>query len=284
VLLAAAAAVALVALPLRLVAPGWPPDGWLIAGCDVGQGDAVVLRAGAGSAVVVDAGPDPEPVDRCLRRLGIHQVPLLVLSHPHADHVGGVAGVVRERRVGGIAVGPAGQPSGGRRLVETVARAGRIPVLAPPVGWTYAVGAVRLTVIGPGRTFAGTRSDPNNNSLVVRAVVAGVSVLLCGDAENAAQSALVADGASLRADVLKVPHHGSAYSEPAFLAAVHPAVALVEVGVNDYGHPNAGVLGRLRREHARVLRTDRDGDIAVLATGGGLSVVARGPDRPGGAT
>jgi competence protein ComEC len=207
-------------------------------------------------------------------------VPLLVVSHPHTDHVGGLTGVLRGRRIGSIAVGPATQPPGGKRLVTSAARQRRISVLEPGVGWSYRIGAVGLVVLGPARPFTGTRSDPNNNSLVIRAEVAGVSVLLSGDAENAAQQALISSGVRLRADVLKVPHHGSAYSEPDFLAAVRPAIALVEVGLgNDYGHPNAGVLARLRHQHTRVLRTDTDGDIAVLVDRGRLAVATRGPEK-----
>jgi competence protein ComEC len=141
---------------------------------------------------------------------------------------------------------------------------------------------VHVRVLGPPRTFEGTRSDANNNSLVVRAQVAGVSVLLCGDAENAAQQSLLDDGVSLRSDVLKVAHHGSAYSEPAFLDAVDPAVALVQVGVdNGYGHPNAGVVAHLRRTGARVLRTDQDGELAVIVTGGELAIAIRGHEIGG---
>jgi competence protein ComEC len=125
----------------------------------------------------------------------------------------------------------------------------------------------------------GTRSDPNNNSLVLRATVGSVSLLLTGDAENPAQLGLLGSGARLRSDVLKVPHHGSAYSESAFLDAVDPAVALIEVGAgNDYGHPNPGVVAHLRRGGARVLRTDEDGDLAVLVDRGRLAVATRGPD------
>ena len=87
--------------------------------------------------------------------------------------------------------------------------------------------------------------------------------------------------AGVRADVLKVAHHGSAYQDPAFLDAVDPAVALVSVGAgNDYGHPNVPLLRRLERNGARVLRTDVSGDLAAMATGGGLAVVARGAPRP----
>ncbi len=99
--------------------PGWPPRGWVFAACDVGQGDALVLRAGDGTAVVVDAGPDPRAVDRCLRRLGVHRVPLLVLTHFHADHVDGLAGVLDHREVGDVGGDPARRPAwrrgGGRR-------------------------------------------------------------------------------------------------------------------------------------------------------------------------
>jgi competence protein ComEC len=248
-----------------------------VVGCDVGQGDALVLRAGPGQAVVVDAGPDREPVDACLRRLGIDAVPLLVLSHPHIDHVGGIDGVLHGRRIGAIAIGPVTRQLTGERLVTRVARANRVPVVRPAAGWSYTIGSVHLAVVGPIRVFAGTRSDPNNNSLVLRAVVGGVSVLLTGDAENAAQQALISSGVQLRADVLKVPHHGSAFSEAALLDAVSPRVALVEVGAgNDYGHPDPGVLAHLRRAGARVLRTDRNGDIAVLVRRGSIAVATRG--------
>ena len=90
--------VLVVAVLVRPADLGWPPDGWVLVACDVGQGDALVLNAGRGSAVVVDAGPDPVAVDQCLDRLGVSRIPLLVLTHFHADHVGGVAGVLDDRR------------------------------------------------------------------------------------------------------------------------------------------------------------------------------------------
>jgi competence protein ComEC len=274
------AALVLVALPIRVVAPGWPPDGWRVVGCAVGQGDAEVLRAGPGAAVVVDTGPDPGPVDACLRRLGISTVPLLVLSHLHADHVGGLAGALRGRAVGAIVTSGDDLPTAGARILgETVRRFG-LPVIRAGPGAVYRAGDVRLEVLGPVRRFVGTRSDPNNNSLVLRADVAGLSILLSGDVEHEGQRALLSTGAPLRADVLKVPHHGSTFSEPAFLDAATAPVALVEVGAgNDYGHPSAVVIARLQRSGARVLRTDLDGDVAVVTRGGRLAVAIRGPDR-----
>jgi competence protein ComEC len=265
------------ALPVRLLASGWPPPGWLIVACAVGQGDAVVLPAGPGRAVVVDAGPEPHAVDHCLRRLGISQVVLFVVSHFHADHVGGVAGVFRGRSVGAV-VGPAfPEPADGHTAVR--AAAGRTPTYGVGAGWSYAVGDLHIAVIGPPEEMIGTRSDANNNSLVLRATVTGRTILLAGDAEAEEQSAMLdrLGATAVRADILKVAHHGSAYQDPEFLDAVDPAVALVSVGlINDYGHPNPALLDRLVRGGTRVLRTDRSGDVAAVRVGDGLAVVARG--------
>ncbi|MFG1843467.1 ComEC/Rec2 family competence protein [Micromonospora sp. NPDC049175] len=267
------------ALPVRLVFAGWPPPGWVVVVCAVGQGDAVVLPVAPGRAVVVDAGPEPGAVDGCLRRLGVREVPLLVVSHFHADHVGGVAGVFRGRRVGAVLTPSSTDPESGRDLVRAAATAGRSALLTTVAGARHPIGGVDLLVLGPPYPLAGTRSDPNNNSLVLRATVDGVRILLPGDAEAEEQHALLARAAPghLRADVLKVAHHGSAYQDPGFLDAVRPAVALVPVGAgNTYGHPNPSLLARLSRGGARVLRTDTDGDLAAVRAGPGLAVARRG--------
>ncbi|GIF26452.1 competence protein ComEC [Actinoplanes tereljensis] len=265
------------AMPVRLLASGWPPANWIVVTCAVGQGDAVVLPAGPSRAVVIDAGPEADPVDHCLRRLGVRQVALFVASHFHVDHIGGVAGVFRGRQVGAVAGPDWPQPPAGRASVAAAARPVQLHAIGP--GWSYQVGALRLTVIGPFEPLHGTNSDPNNNSLVLRAEVGGEIVLLPGDAETEEQDELLRHlgPEALRADVLKVSHHGSAYQSPAFVDAVDPAVALVSVGKdNDYGHPNASLLARLARGGARVLRTDESGDLAAVAARNGLAVVARG--------
>ncbi|MEU8181442.1 ComEC/Rec2 family competence protein [Micromonospora sp. NPDC049047] len=266
-------------LAVRFVAAGWPPTGWVVVACAVGQGDALVLPVGSGRAVVVDAGPEPGAVDDCLRRLGVREVPLLVVSHFHADHVGGVAGVFRGRRVDAVLVPASTDPESGRDLVRAAATAGRAALLTTSAGARHPIGGVDLLVLGPPYPLAGTRSDPNNNSLVLRATVGGVRILLPGDAETEEQHALLtrATPSQLRADVLKVAHHGSAYQDPSFLDAVRPVVALVPVGSgNTYGHPNPGILARLSGGGTRVLRTDTDGDVAAIRNDGGLAVVRRG--------
>jgi len=266
-----AVAIALGAVPVRLLAPGWPPAGAVVVACDVGQGDAIVLPSGPGEAVVVDAGPDPAAVDACLRTLGVTAVPLLLFTHLHVDHVAGVSGVLRGRVVSEAIIGAFDEPAAGERAVrEAVVRVSEVGA-----GWRYSRGTLSLTVLAPTRALTGTRSDPNNNSLIVRADNRGTTVLLAGDAETEEQHAMLAEfgPAELRADVLKVAHHGSAFQDVGLLQAVDPAVALVSVGVgNPYGHPNAALLGSLARDGARILRTDLDGDIAVLRTDAGLAV------------
>ena len=274
------AAIVVGALPVRMLAAGWPPTGWAVVACAVGQGDMLVLPAAAGAAVVVDTGPDPAAADRCLKRLRVRAVRLLVVTHFHIDHTGGVDGVFRGRTVDAVVTPDWAEPAGGRELVLRAAAA--VPVAAVAVGWRYDVGELRLAVIGPPYPLSGTRSDPNNNSLILMARVGAMSVLLTGDAEDEEQRAILdrLGVPALRADVLKVAHHGSSYQEEAFLDAVAPAVALVPVGVdNDYGHPNPSVLARLARGGARVLRTDVDGDLAVVRRGAGLGVVVSGARR-----
>jgi competence protein ComEC len=276
--LAAAGATSLVVLiPVRAATSDWPPAGWVFVVCDVGQGDALVLNAGPHAAVEVDAGPDPVLIDRCLSDLGIEQIPLLVLTHFHLDHVGGLPGVVRGRSVGALLTGPLDEPATGSIIVHQIAAAQHLQVRTPPVGTHLDVGAVHLDVLGPPSAFHGTRSDPNNSSLVLRATVGGITIMLTGDAEIEAQQALLDSGADLRADVLKVPHHGSAYSDPDFLAAVHARLAIVSVGLhNDYGQPSPVLLTEMARLGVPLLRTDLDGDVAVVSHDGQLRSVVRG--------
>jgi competence protein ComEC len=256
-------------LPVRLLAGGWPPTGAVIVACDVGQGDAIVLPDGDGSAVVVDTGPDPEPVDACLRRLGVSTVDVIVLSHLHADHVDGLAGVLRGRSVGAIVLPVFDEPAYGAANVREKARVASVPVMQAGVGWQFRDGDVELRVLGPARPLLGTRSDPNNNSLVLFARVRGVSILLTGDAEEEEQRELLREPGpdALRADVLKVAHHGSSYQDFRLIEATGARVALVSAGLdNPYGHPNPALLRRLEEAGVLVLRTDLQGDVAVTLT------------------
>ncbi|MFH9742464.1 ComEC/Rec2 family competence protein [Streptomyces roseolus] len=273
--------VLVVARPVPLVrwVSGWPPPGWVFAMCQVGQGDATVLAAGEGAGVVVDAGPDPAAVDRCLRELEVRQVPLLVLTHFHADHVAGLPGVLKGRRVGAIQTTGLEEPPGQAEFVRREARAAGVPVVRAEPGERRRVGALEWRVLWPPAGPAPPDGGPNDSSvtLLVRGP-GGVSVLLLGDLEPPAQRALWRAHPELGAvDVLKVAHHGSAHQDPGLTGAVRPRLALVSAGRdNPYGHPSPRTLAALRAGGARVLRTDRDGAIAVAGAGRGLVAVARG--------
>ncbi len=266
-----------VAVP-AIVDRGWPPPGWLLVACDVGQGDGLVVADGVGSAVVVDTGPDPAPMDRCLHDLGVRRIPLVLLTHFHADHVEGLPGVLRGRAVAQIEVSPLADPPDEVRRVRGWASDAGVPVVVAGVGEERSVGDVSWKVLWPQRIIhAG--SLPNNASVVLRLQCRGVVVLLTGDVEPEAQAAILeADPGDLRADVLKVPHHGSANQDPRFLQATGARLAVISVGVgNPYGHPAPSTLQMLQSDGMQVERTDRDGDVAVVVTAGGVALVPRRP-------
>ncbi|MET9744395.1 ComEC/Rec2 family competence protein [Streptomyces ardesiacus] len=267
--------------PLARVIKGWPPPGWRMVMCDVGQGDALVLAAGQGTAVVVDAGPDPAPVDRCLRSLGITRVPLVLLTHFHADHVAGLPGVLRGRAVGGIETTALEEPVDQAEFVRRQAASAGIPLRHAAAGEQRRSGPLSWQVVWPPpspptTTAPGTESGPNDASVTLLVRTAGIRLLLLGDLEPPAQRELARSPAAAAwegADVLKVAHHGSAHQDFAFLRRVAPRLALVSCGEdNTYGHPAPGTVAALRAQGATVLRTDRDGALAVAGTGRELRV------------
>ena len=272
----------LVLMLVPLPTPGWPPRGWVLVACDVGQGDGLVLDAGDGAAVVVDAGPDPALVDGCLRRLGVRRVPLVVLTHFHADHVDGLAGVLRGRRVGAIEVTGLAEPAGGAAEVSRQASRAGVPVRVASMGERAQVGPLRWRVLAPsGPTPPVSESPPNDASVVLLVESRGIRLLLMGDEETGSQERLAARVGSLHVDVLKLAHHGSARQDPDLVRGLHARLAVISVGRhNDYGHPAPATLRLLERAGLTVRRTDLDGDIAVVSDHG-LHVVTRRLPGPG---
>lgn len=276
------AGAALVAmLAVRPIVAPWPPSGWLMVMCDVGQGDGLVIAAGPRQAVVVDTGPDPSVMDGCLRRVGVRDIPLVILTHPHADHVNGLTGVLRGRRVGAVLTSPHRDPtSQGARLTAELARR-RIPQWTAHPGTRWRFGPSDLTVLAPGPAQGraegpGEGSAANNSSVVIHVRWPAGSALLSGDIESEAQEDLLR-GALPQTDILKVPHHGSPRQIPAFFAAIKPRAALISVGAdNGYGHPAQPTLALLRHLGTRVYRTDESGDLAIIDLEGVLAVVSRG--------
>ena len=264
---------------VRVPTPGWPPAGWLMVMCDVGQGDGLVMATGLPhTAVVVDAGPDPRLMQRCLDGLGVTRVPLLVLTHFHADHVDGVPGVLAGRSVGAIWVSRLRDPPDGVSLVDRAAHAAGVRVTTAPYAVGRAVGDLALEPVWPlpdsPTVGPGDGSTANNASVVLLARLDGVRFLLSGDVEPEGQQTLATSLPRLRVDVLKVPHHGSRYQDLPFLQSLRSRLALVSVGAdNDYGHPAPQTVAGLAATGERVLRTDREGAIAVVLRDGRLSAV-----------
>lgn len=274
-----AATVLILGVAVRPPTPNWPPAGWVMVACDVGQGDGVVLNAGDGAAVVVDAGPDPLLIDRCLSRLRIDAVPLIVLTHFHADHVDGLSGVLKSRNVGAIAVTSLAVPADRSAEVSRLAQERRLRVSVIGSGAGFTSGGLELRAVWPQRVVTATDDDgsgPNNASVVLLARTSGVSILLAGDVEPIAQAGLARSLAGVHVDVLKVPHHGSRYQDFGFLAGLRARVAIISVGAgNDYGHPADVTLAALREAGLQVRRTDLDGDVAVAVREGHLVTVTR---------
>jgi beta-lactamase superfamily II metal-dependent hydrolase len=257
--------------------PSPPETGRLtVVALDVGQGDSFLILTPERKAVLIDAGP-PEAADRVrevLARHGVTQLDLVIATHPHADHIGGMTAVLDAIPVRMFL--DSGQPYPTRtytRMLEKIREKG-IRFVVAEAGQEFEIGTgVTLSILAPFPTrLRGTRSDENANSIVARLQYGAFSMLFTGDSERETEERLLEqDGttAPLQARVLKVAHHGSRHSTtPAFLERVRPEVAIISCGAeNEYGHPAPETLNRLRRWVRELHRTDLEGEI-VLRTDG----------------
>lgn len=245
---------------------------WKLVACDVGQGDGLVVRTNARSAIVIDAGPEPALMRRCLDDLSVTVVDLLVLTHFHADHYGGTAGVLDGRKVTAALVSAAAGPL--PASIEQQLRKGAVPVERVAAGVDRSTGPVRWQVLWPlppSSPVPAAPDDQNNASVVLSMQIdAGeggpLTVLLSGDLESDAAARMMADPVRRpgHVDVLKVAHHGARNGGTQVLETVRPRLAVVSVGAgNDYGHPAPSTLDALEAIHAQVARTDKKGRVYV---------------------
>jgi competence protein ComEC len=259
-----------------ILLPGqWPGKNWEVANCNVGQGDGLVINLGNNEAIVIDVGPDSMLIDNCLKDLGITKIPLLVLSHFHADHVHGLSGAMSGRKVSNIWTTNYGEPKSERDTV--ILLFGEIPnhqaVAGEHVEFSSAKGPVTISVLWPGKSlqeFAampGDGSSINNSSIALLITIGGLRIFTAGDLEPPAQEALMASSKIGAVDIYKVSHHGSAYQFEPLMSALKPKVALISVGAgNNYGHPAANTISALESMGTKVMRTDQDGATAVDST------------------
>ena len=231
-----------IALLIFVIALSWlqrfPAGDWQIANCDIGQGDAMVINLHHHRGILIDVGPDPQLIDRCLHQLGITEIPLLVLTHPHADHVGGLQGAKKNRKIGTTWFGN----------INAGAHA-RIDNIDIDVKWPQ-----------PSQFD----DNPNNSSIAATFTSPDFTLFAAGDIEPPVQQEL--ESRIGKVDIYKVAHHGSRYQDLTLMRELSPTIAIISVGTgNSYGHPAAATISALTQLGAKVLRTDVDGAVAIRA-------------------
>lgn len=248
-----------------------PPAGLRVTFLDVGEGDATLLQTRDGSALI-DAGPPEAGVAGQLRRLGIGKIDVFVLSHPHRDHVGGAAEVLRKLDVGLVL--DSGIPSGESDERAALGEAARrdVPARLGRAGQELELGDLRLRILSPTDNSANASGDVNEAAIVVLASYGSVDLLLPADSE----SPLTLPLAIQPVELYKVAHHGSADEGlPQLLERLDPQIALISVGDNDYGHPTPSTLATLAEDsELSVFRTDQAGRVTLESDGCAIELLS----------
>lgn len=241
---------------------------------DVGQGDAILLTAPEGN-VLIDAGDNVKRHEQALAayldEMGVTQLDYFVLTHVHADHIGGADMILTNYKVKNVLMTDDVASSGVFNAMLDALEQSQATVIQATPGQTFSLGDLHLNVLGPLDDYSNT----NDNSIVLRATYGSVAMMFTGDAEGneegEAERDLVArySAAELQSDFYKAGHHGSdTSSSKAFLQAVSPSIVAISVGEgNSYGHPVPSVLNALEAMGAEVYRTDLDGTLVFVCDG-----------------
>jgi len=273
-------AIILLALFVNHVYPDWihlfgskHEDGVLyITFLDVGQGDSIFI-ANNGMTMLIDAGEQEyaDDIIRYIRRYGYSRIDVLVATHAHADHIGGMVDVIGRFDIGSILMPNVQHNTQTFERTLDAILAKNISVYSPTPGDTFEIGAAKVTVLAPFRL---SRNDINNSSIVLKVEYGDHAFIFTGDTEAAAEAEILAAGFDISANVLKVSHHGSHSSTTeSFLLAVSPEIAVISVASdNSYGHPHRAVLDRLNRIGATIYRTSTHGNIEMNTDGTSLNV------------
>jgi competence protein ComEC len=256
----------------------WPGTGWQIASCDVGQGDATLIRS-ANQTMLIDAGRDPEPIAKCLEALGVNQVDVLLLTHFDADHVGGLAGVLERAQVRQALISPFDDDRPQVAVALDQLDSANVSVSTAEVGDQGTLGAAEWIVVAPEPRAAGAE-DSNDASVILRVETSQWLLLAFADAGERAQMRTVRLRNSLlnrsagKPLILKVSHHGSADQYAELFEDLRPEVALFSVGEsNSYGHPTKRAIEIFEKAGSAIFRTDQQGSIALHMLDGSLNVL-----------
>ncbi len=250
---------------------------------DVGQGDSILVTTG-GKTMLVDGGRQEKGPELAsyLKSHGIKSIDVLVSTHPHADHIGGLLTILKEFPVRRVVDSGLPHPSqtyeSYLRLIDELG----IPYEVAEAGHTIELAqGVKVEVLAPPRDKI--EGGINDNSIVLKVTHGRVVFLLMGDAGISEEKYLVSAGYGLNSDVLKVPHHGSGSSlGMAFLSRVKPEVSIIEVGQNEYGLPSPGTLERLEKGGSVIYRTDLNGNVVIKSDGRGFTVTPQHDAPPAG--
>lgn len=238
---------------------------------DVGQGDSELIVSGD-TAVLIDAGEAEygKTVVKNIKALGIKKLDYIIATHPHADHIGGLAEVIESFEVGKVIAPRVSDEltpttSVYENFLEAVKSKG-MKLTAARAGNTYSLDGAELEILAP---ISDNYDDLNDFSVVCRVTKGNISFMFTGDASKASEADMTASGEDLYADVFKVGHHGSkTASTSAFLAEVTPSVCVISCGSgNDYGHPTQAALSRLEEHTKNICRTDLNGTVSIFTEG-----------------
>ncbi len=256
----------------------WPMHNWQIVNCDVGQGDALVIRS-ANRIALVDVGRDDAPIDACLDRLSVESIDLLMLTHFDMDHVGGLSGAIAGRKIGTAIVSSFPDERWGALGALKLLRDSGVPINSASSGFTGKLGDIDFELLNP----AGSPEDSNDGSIAAIWRGPEFNLITLADLGERGQMRLAASlstwwgrGSQLPL-VLKVSHHGSADQYAELIETIHPQLSLISVGKgNSYGHPTGRTLNLLNRIGSQILRTDELGAISVGSTAHGLGFATSG--------
>jgi competence protein ComEC len=241
---------------------------------DVGQADCILVHTPGGHNMLVDAGnnADADAVTTYLSRQGVKKVDVLVGTHPHEDHIGGLDVVIKQFQTGKIYMPKVSTNTKTFRDVLLAIKDKGLKISSPIPGNTIDLDpAVQVKALAPNSS---KYEDLNNYSIVLKVIYGKTSFLLTGDAERESEKEMLAKGYDLKVDLLKVGHHGSSSStSAAFLRAVAPKYAIISVGAdNKYGHPSQTTIKRLQRAGVKIYRTDINGTIVATSDGNKISI------------